>query len=1220
MFDITNYVRRNAVMGGLARSRMSGRFCPQRFLATGPYLTMLAWGRSSLIALLLFTALFVWSLNGAAGGISPDPDRDWWTRISQNLIAYEYVPSNNAHGLQAPNRAHNLRTYFKPDGIHVHDRTTADSPTLVSLSVAGLGRGTALAPVSPGVVRQQADRVEIIRPGLVEWYENSAQGLEQGFTLPERLQGEGPLVLALAVAEATARLQGQSVELTTTAGRRLNYGKLKTIDANGRVLISRFVVPSPDRVHLVVDDSGARYPLVIDPLLTAVPDTIIESNDPDLGSFDSSTFGGEVNSAGDVNGDGFGDIIVGARGWDNGLFDEGAAFVFLGSATGIVGSDPSVANAMIMGDQAASEFGSSVAGAGDVNGDGFGDIVVGAPFYEGTFRGDITLSVKGAAFVFYGGPLGISATSPAMADARIDANQIDSILGFSVAAAGDVNGDTFDDIIVGAPRQGSPTFSADIPPNQAQGFGGAAAVFHGSVAGITASGFDDADAVLLPYPAGSPAPSQQFMGTDVAGAGDVNGDGFDDVLVSIDGAALFLGSATGVVGTDPGTAHAHIAGPGSVVSSAGDVNNDGFGDIILGAPGFPVPEPGFSPTNEGAFGIFLGSPAGIIAADFSQALSIVQGDIGQAQLGLRVSAGDIDNDGFDDVIVGALGFAGSLLREGAAYVFRGGQSGIVASNLSDAFVRLQSNQSEAVRRLNRYELDVAGLGDVNNDGFADVALGLGFFDAGELNEGAVFVYYGGPASTNPNQPPVALAGADQVVVDTNNTGTATFTVDGSLSFDPDGTIVAYAWREGTTLLGLNPVLTTTLPSTGLHTLVLTVTDDGGLSWGDAVNVQINPAVALSPTIDTYTVLPAAITAGESASLSWTTAGATSVSIDNGVGSVAITGNVTVSPVVTTTYTLTATGSGGTVTSSQTVTVQSVSASAETITITNLEFRADRNEWRIAGTSSIPGPGNTMTVYVGPTVSGSPVLGTANVDNLGNWSFRQRDSSISPDSSGMISIQSSQGGTWEGISGVGPAPGSSPPPPNVPSVDSFSSTPALITVGGSSTLAWTTTGASSVSISGVGTGLVADGSVTVSPVATATYTLTATGSGGTVNSRVTVTVSPAPPPPSSAQGVVTVVGPLSVNRGQQASFTVTLTNTGTTTMSGVELTFGISPNRRIRNISPGSPSAVADIPAGGSVSQVWQGQADKEGVATATAAALVGGNLVDSATHTFTVTK
>jgi len=130
-----------------------------------------------------------------------------------------------------------------------------------------------------------------------------------------------------------------------------------------------------------------------------------------------------------------------------------------------------------------------------------------------------------------------------------------------------------------------------------------------------------------------------------------------------------------------------------------------------------------------------------------------------------------------------------------------------------------------------------------------VALGLGFFDAGELNEGAVFVYYGGPASVNPNQPPVAVAGADLVVVDTSNTGMATFTVDGSLSFDPDGTIVSYAWREGTTLLGINPVLTTTLPSTGNHKIMLTVTDDGGLTRGDVVNIQIEPAAALPPDSD-----------------------------------------------------------------------------------------------------------------------------------------------------------------------------------------------------------------------------------------------------------------------------------------------------------------------------------------------------------------------------------
>lgn len=140
-------------------------------------------------------------------------------------------------------------------------------------------------------------------------------------------------------------------------------------------------------------------------------------------------------------------------------------------------------------------------------------------------------------------------------------------------------------------------------------------------------------------------PSQQFMGSDVSGAGDVNGDGFDDVLVFIDGAALFLGSATGIVGTDPTTAHAHIAGPGGIVSGAGDVNSDGFGDIILGAPGFP---------DLGTFGVFLGSPVGITATDFSQAQTLVPG----VNSSLVAAAGDVDNDGFDDVLVGARGFVG----------------------------------------------------------------------------------------------------------------------------------------------------------------------------------------------------------------------------------------------------------------------------------------------------------------------------------------------------------------------------------------------------------------------------------------------------------------------------------------------------------------------------------------------------------------------------------
>ena len=156
----------------------------------------------------------------------------------------------------------------------------------------------------------------------------------------------------------------------------------------------------------------------------------LESNQAD------ANLGYSVAGAGDVNGDGYSDVIVGAPFFDKGQTDEGAAFVYHGSASGV---NP-IAAVTLEQNQALAQLGASVAGAGDVNGDGYGDVIVGAP--NGQFFG-------GVAFVYHGGASGVDTT----ADAQLESNQAFAQLGASVAGAGDVNGDGYGDVIVGAPQQ-----------------------------------------------------------------------------------------------------------------------------------------------------------------------------------------------------------------------------------------------------------------------------------------------------------------------------------------------------------------------------------------------------------------------------------------------------------------------------------------------------------------------------------------------------------------------------------------------------------------------------------------------------------------------------------------------------------------------------------------------------------------------------------------------
>ncbi|MCB2156879.1 integrin alpha [bacterium] len=435
----------------------------------------------------------------------------------------------------------------------------------------------------------------------------------------------------------------------------------------------------------------------------ATPDWVGESNVKD------AHYGSTVSTAGDVNGDGYDDIIVGASNYANGQSQEGAVYFYHGSESGVYGTPDFV----IEGNAALINLGYSVSTAGDVNGDGYDDVIMGAPlFTDDLYR-------EGAAFVYYGSAGGLSSTP----DWIMTGTQNTERFGTSVSCAGDVNGDGYDDVIIGANTY-----------KNGEDYEGGAFVFHGSQTGLSNS----------PDWTGEGNQAACFFGNYVSNAGDVDGDGYDDVIVGANfynngetnegRAFLFYGSASGLESTAGWTAegNAEAAEFGHSVSTAGDVNNDGYDDVIVGAYGIDIAD-----KNEGKAFVYYGSENGLSASPGW----IGEGGISRAQFGFWVStAGDFNADGFDDVIIGATQDYYDEENEGIAYIFYGSATGLSAV----ADWNAEGNQ---VGALFGYSVSIAG--DVNGDGGSDVIIGAELYDNGESNEGAAFVFHGTPSGSTP---------------------------------------------------------------------------------------------------------------------------------------------------------------------------------------------------------------------------------------------------------------------------------------------------------------------------------------------------------------------------------------------------------------------------------------------------------------------------------------
>ncbi|MBI2419220.1 MAG: FG-GAP repeat protein [Ignavibacteriales bacterium] len=395
------------------------------------------------------------------------------------------------------------------------------------------------------------------------------------------------------------------------------------------------------------------------------------------GEFENDNFGWSVASAGDMNGDGFADMLVGAYGYGGG---EGKAYVFYGGT--VIDYTPDI---VMYGGVSNSFLGTSVAGAGDVNGDGYADVIAGANGAVGN---------SGRAYIYYGGQIGNG-----VADVTLSGDA--GYFGSTVAGISDINGDGYADVAVGEHPYNSNT--------------GGVYIFHGGAA------MDNtADLAIMGNTTGS------YFGKAIA-SGDINGDGYPDIVIGAYGYSSSVGIVNiynGGPDMDPYTdltlwGEANNGCFGSALACS-DINSDGFSDIIVGAFGINA--------NKGkVFGFWGGAHP-----DNSPDIKI-DGEAAGNFFGASVAAaGDLNLDGNEDFICGAYFHGGG---RGKIYFYKNSLAGYDIPDMSIA-------QAGAGRL---FGYTVSNSGDVNGDGFDDILVGA---PGAELTAGNAYLYFGGPSMDN----------------------------------------------------------------------------------------------------------------------------------------------------------------------------------------------------------------------------------------------------------------------------------------------------------------------------------------------------------------------------------------------------------------------------------------------------------------------------------------
>ena len=445
---------------------------------------------------------------------------------------------------------------------------------------------------------------------------------------------------------------------------------------------------------------------------------------------DASGF--SVASAGDVNGDGLADLIVGAP-RVNGVY--GSSYVVFGKANGDAVELSAVGAGtpgFVISAQAVGFFGTSVASAGDVNGDGLDDLIVGAPYTYAAAGGN-----AGRSYVVFGkadsDAVYLSVVELGIGGFVISGQCSSDKSGFSVASAGDVNGDGLADLIVGA-RESDPAAGSNA---------GRSYVVFGKADGVVV------DLSLIEAGFGGFVINGQSAndnsGTSVASAGDVNGDGLADLIVGANGSDLATGADAGrsyvVFGKADGDAvelSLIEAGSGGFVingqgvnsqsgwsvASAGDINGDGLADLIVGAK-YGIPAAGVSAGR--SYVVFGKADSGVVELSAIEAGNggfVINGQCADDASGFSVaSAGDVNGDGLADLIVGAkYGDPAGGSNAGRSYVIFGSTTGAFSQTAVDF---LGSSSDDSLSGTVAGQTLVGGAGNDTLTGFggADVLYG-----------------------------------------------------------------------------------------------------------------------------------------------------------------------------------------------------------------------------------------------------------------------------------------------------------------------------------------------------------------------------------------------------------------------------------------------------------------------------------------------------------------